>query len=134
MNFKYKSGLEGKLIWSVYQTGRTEKENFLDYQQVRTELRQRGVRAIPVLGTYRGIMERSFIVSDVHLSVVLALADSCQQESILWVKHDNTAHLLYISSKPTEQLGSCWRVSQAIAEQFDCWTLHEDSGAIWICG
>lgn len=133
-NFKYVSGLEGKLIWSVYQQDRSEKENFLDYQRVRTELRQRGIRAIPVLGMYQGKTECSFIVNAVHIVAILKLAESCKQESILRIKFDNVAELIYLEGSPKEQIGSCWRVSKEIAETFVCWTYHEESGAAWVCG
>ena len=132
--FKYVSGLEGKLIWSVYQADRTEKENYLDYQRVRTELKQRGIRAVPVLGMYKGEVEYSFIVKAVHIVAVLKLAESCKQESILRIRFDNTAQLIYLDNSPTETIGFCWRVSKMIAKGFDCWTYHEESGAAWICG
>ena len=80
-----------------------------------------------VLGSYKGILENSYLVSckeDDALKEVLDLANEFYQESILIVDETGKATLQYLSSPANATIIGRWTsVSALDAQSLDNWTL-----------
>lgn len=86
----------------------------------------------PCSGSYKGELEKSFIVfdSDPHrldtCELVVDVAESFGQESVLIVNAKQNAKLLYVASGASVLVGKFTEVPLADAVNREAWTLFND--------
>lgn len=130
--FPSKTGMEKKVIFSVFRAEKDEKHNLLMHVSTKHELKQLGIRAIEVEGYYNGQRELSFVVSDIHLEYVLAVAKKAEQECVLHVLEDSTCRMLDTDNKRLWE-GTCMRVIRGVAETYADYTHYPEEDAYWVC-
>lgn len=81
--------------------------------------------AKPVLGSYKGQTETSFLVDYKYFDTMIQLAMKFNQESIL-VKDNTAIYLVYPDSLKFEELGTEFRMSNVMPDA-DAWTLIDQT-------
>jgi hypothetical protein len=106
----------------------------LDMKRAMMKLKGRVALAI---GSYKGVMEQSFILLRDDFDAVVRGTDWIKgQESVLHVEdgHRGVVYgaLEYLSTGSTEHIGVVREVSQSEAMQHDGWTYRPDLNKYWI--
>lgn len=101
-------------------------------QTVRHQLRTRGIKALMVIGSYKGTVEQTFCVevkSQVDTDYVKMLCLMFEQESMLIVNNNNQASLFYFETKEITPIGRLQAVGKDIATKLEAWTYipHTDT-------
>lgn len=79
-----------------------------------------------VLGSYKGILETSFVANadtDDKLDAVIQLAKQYNQESVLIIDEQRRASLFFIKTGQYEPIGDFRAVDAETAKSLDNWTL-----------
>jgi hypothetical protein len=74
------------IIFSVYSKDRGESYNQSFHDQACIRMDMAGISYAEASGRYKGVDEKSFIVSIDHLDFVVELANRCTQETLLLLK------------------------------------------------
>jgi hypothetical protein len=100
----------------------TSLQNEYRTSSLKNALETKGYNFVQALGTYKGSLEKSFVVdaSEDVLKPLQALAGFFRQESILVVNEDQKAILMY-SNGQNEKLGQMTQVNSITG--LDSWTL-----------
>lgn len=111
------------VIFSLDQAGnpatKTERESAREF------LSTQGIGTKELVGSYKGSQETSIlaVVNDsTKLGLVLELAKSYAQESVLIVDEDRTARLKFIADGSEQALGSFKAIDAEEAAGLDAWT------------
>lgn len=122
MNFKP----EVTLISAFNHKVLTNAENEARHKELRGELQVRGLNFKEVLGSYKGDVEKTFVVNtneDKALTMVKVLACLYGQESILIVDQERKASLYDCNDGTITKLGRFCAVDALEASKLDNWTL-----------
>ena len=110
------------MIFSVFKNG----GNFLDetdHESIVGLLRERGVKFQQCNGVYKGVKEKSFLVSAKHRDLILEIAKQYKQESVMYSGPDRFSFLEFL--KPgggTLPIGTLKQVSKVEAVNYDAYT------------
>lgn len=110
------------ILMSAELSTLTSFENADRTESLRMLLTNKGYNITSVLGSYKGKLERSFLIdaSEDIVKPLQGVAGYFGQESILVVNEDQKANLIYSNGK-TEQIGTMSQVN-FIGDK-DSWTL-----------
>ena len=110
--------------------------NLGDEVEEHTVLADAGLKFKQLDGMYNGEKERSYLVPFVsadEFSVILNLARSYDQESILVSDEYRECQLLFLNTNKVEYLGELTAVSESEARRESAYTFDPVSGTYWIC-
>lgn len=94
-----------------------------------------GDNCLPVIGCYKGQIERAFIINAKHFDKYVKPSGFVDnQESFLQVASGNKmeAVLLFPATGARVSLGSMHQVDEAEAKACEAWTYRPDMGVYWI--
>lgn len=99
---------------------------------VQSQLRNRGIKALLVIGSYKGVVEQSFCVearTKVDVDYIKMLCAMFNQESFLVVNNNRQASLYFLQSKEVTPIGMFQSVGKDIATKLEAWTYvpHTDT-------
>lgn len=100
-------------------------QNAIRSQQLAAELAEIAFDFHPVLGSYKGTTEKSFLVELADredYDYLRDLAQKNEQESILIVDKDGSSTLLYMDNGEAEHIGQ-WQWAGLEQPDTDAWTL-----------
>lgn len=110
--------------------------NYGTYAEETKILKELGLKFSICSGSYKGTVSRSYAViinSTLEFVLVFKLAESHSQESILLLRSDRSAVLLYMDGSEGHELGYFTGVSESIAITYDGWTLNQETKQYYIC-
>lgn len=113
------------LIVSVYLSSNSELDNITNHDTARAALDALGVGYIELLGSYRGVTEKSFVIDHSFKRVVELLVRDYSQESYLLLESDRYASLVYSDGR-IEALGYLRGVTRSQALLLDAWSYRAD--------
>lgn len=87
---------------------------------------------VPLMGSYKGIEERSYMVPMSEHGTALRVAREHNQESILTRYSDGSVYLYYLDTSEQVYLGTFHAVSEAEAKAQDAWTYRPDLNQFYI--
>lgn len=90
---------------------------------------------IPMLGSYKGVQEHSFIIDrDDYLASISGTRFMAGQETVLHVADGNKMEcdIEYLADGRIEHLGCLHQVCKEEAMQSDAWTFRPDMNCYWI--
>lgn len=88
--------------------------------------------AVPLMGSYKGNEERSYMLSMSDHGKALVVAREHNQESILTRYSDGSVYLYYLDTFEQEYLGQFEAVSESEAKSQDSWTYRPDLDQYYI--
>jgi len=105
------------IIFSVEQADETKQQNAGNSERMQAHLEDLGVSYEKIIGSYKGQLETSFIVSKsnfIDSGLDIPVFNKYNQESILRVKKDNQAELIYADNS-RDIIGYLKQVVPAVA-------------------
>ncbi len=118
------------IIMSAEYYTESEESNKERTSDLYDLIRDSGMGFKMVVGSYKGVMEQSFLVvysNDQELALLNNFAKSFQQESILVLDEDRNASLMYCKDRKIEALGRLREVTKEKARELDAYTLTNDA-------
>lgn len=113
------------LIVSVYLSTNSSLDNITNHDTAKAALDALGVGYIELLGSYRGVVEKSLLIDSSHKRVVEILARDYKQESYLLLESDRFASLVF-GDGTTVGLGYLHGVSRSEAMGLEAWSYRAD--------
>ena len=121
-----RSQFKNIVIFSAEKNDRNDLYNAQMHMSARILLEDSGLAFTEVVGSYKGLNEKSFLVVlndiDKDYAFVRSLAESAQQESILFRDNENNARLDFLTGDHGYNLGQLVEVSKNEAMTLDNYT------------
>lgn len=123
-----------KVIFSVFQKGKSNDENLISTTKIMTLLNKTGVEFQNVEGCYKGTKELFFVLDLRMLPVAKELAVMNNRESILTIDTmgDVMLHYMPVTLEQDLPLGKFISVSKEVALAQDAYT-YDLKGTYYIC-
>jgi len=120
-------------LFSASHYDESAERNQVATEHVRSRLAANGIGYKEVVGVYQREREKRFLVHGDHSVFVMFVAfDLYNQESVLYVRADRTANLIYQSGK-TEEVGVWQQVSPQEAFYHTSYTQDPATGLYYVC-
>ena len=136
MNGHYETDQDNRKVLvfiSAENSSDTVQTNRAMTERLKDNLMQMGLEFQEMIGVYKGLLERSFMVipkRDLEIDGLKAIARTYEQESILIVSRDRRARLCYVATDTSEYLpGEFKRVYTS--QGLDSYTIDPETAAIY---
>ena len=114
---------EAFYVLSAELASRTPEDNKAATEELAQSFAQSGVPYILGQGRYKATNETCFLVPAEFVSNVVEAARRYRQESVLLVRSDRTAALLFLQGSGVSTIGSWTETDPSIAQAQDAYTL-----------
>lgn len=116
-----------QLIVSSFENTQTLEQNLAEFESLKGWLKVLDVPFKELVGRYKGVDERSVLISSEHRQLVDAIVRDWNQESYLELYYDGFAELVF-NNGSRERIGYIKPVSADEASKLDAFTLDVESG------
>jgi hypothetical protein len=132
---KGENNMSNHIIFSVFQSDKTNEVNRFNHNKALTFLTQNGVKYVEVDGCYKDSIEQSILISINHEAVANLLCNIYKQECYLKVDGNGNASLVYSNGSKigysSSNIGVWQQVTESVARSKDAYTHHR--GSFYIC-
>lgn len=112
-----------KIFFSLDQVNNPATKSQI--RTMQTNLRNRNIKAILVIGSYKGTVETSFcadVKTELDVAYIKMVCAMYNQESFLVVNNNAQAFLHFVGTKEVTPIGRFQVVAKDIANTLEAWT------------